>query len=341
MGTIGGLNVPLLHGATLVLHDRFDPGAYLDDAERFAVTSIGGAPPLFGALPRHPEFATRDLSHVASLSSGAAALPVEMIQALQRRFGEDVVIAEGYGLTEATMGATMGPAGRSAVRKVCTVGLPVYDTEIRIVDAGGMDLEPLTAGEVCIRGPQVMVGYRNRPEDDASVLVDGWLRTGDVGVLDEDGYLAIVDRKKDMLIYQGYKRGPARAGGVVARSAGRRRCGGGGPARSDGRRAARGVHGGARHRRRDGPDGCRQRPGAALQAAAGGRPPRRDPGVRGRQGPQARAAVLERSGRSATDGWRGANAGGHTGDIPFVRTPARAPDHRTSAASPPLDDIDG
>jgi long-chain acyl-CoA synthetase len=198
MGTIGALNVPLLTGSTTVLHERFDPAAYLADAERFRVTSMGGAPPLFGALLQHPEFVTRDLSSVRAISSGAAPLPVEMIKAMQRRFGDDVVIAEGYGLTEVTMGATIGPGGRSAVRKVGTVGLPVYDTEIRI---DGPDGEP---GEVLIRGPQVMAGYKDRPEETAAALVDGWLHTGDIGVLDADGYLSIVDRKKDMLIYKGY-----------------------------------------------------------------------------------------------------------------------------------------
>ncbi|WP_232667934.1 class I adenylate-forming enzyme family protein [Pseudonocardia sp. TRM90224] len=206
MGTIGALNIPMLVGTTIVLHERFDPGAYLADAERFRVTSMGGAPPLYGALLRHPEFATRDLSSVRGLTSGAAPLPVEMIQALQRRLPE-AIISEGYGLTEVTMGATTNPAARSAVRKVGSVGIPVFDTEIRIVDAGGDDLTPLAAGEageVCIRGPQVMLGYKDRPEETAAVLRDGWLRTGDVGVLDDDGYLSIVDRKKDMLIYKGY-----------------------------------------------------------------------------------------------------------------------------------------
>ncbi|MBW0115971.1 class I adenylate-forming enzyme family protein [Pseudonocardia abyssalis] len=207
MGTIGGLNVPTVTGATTVLHERFDPAAYLADAERFAVTGMSGAPPIYGALLQHPDFATRDLSSIRSISSGAAPLPVEMIKGLQRRLGADVVIAEGYGLTEVTMGATIGPAARSAVRKVGTVGLPVPDTEVRIVDPAGDDLAALPVGEpgeVVIRGPQVMVGYQDRPEDNAATLVDGWLRTGDIGVLDDDGYLSIVDRKKDMLIYKGY-----------------------------------------------------------------------------------------------------------------------------------------
>jgi acyl-CoA synthetase (AMP-forming)/AMP-acid ligase II len=178
MGTIAGLNAPLLTGTTLVLHDRLDPAAYLADAERFRVTMLGGAPPLFGALLRHPDLATRDLSSVRSITSGAAPMPVEMIEGLRRRFGNEVVIAEGYGLTEVTMVATMGPQARSGVHKPGTVGLPVYDTEVRVVDPAGGDLTPLPVGEpgeVCIRGPQVMVGYKDRPEDTATALVDGWL----------------------------------------------------------------------------------------------------------------------------------------------------------------------
>jgi long-chain acyl-CoA synthetase len=134
-------------------------------------------------------------------------MPVEMIEGLRRRFGTEVVIAEGYGLTEVTMVATMGPQARSGLRKPGTVGLPVYDTEVRVVDPAGVDLTPLPVGEpgeVCIRGPQVMAGYKDRPEETAAALVDGWLRTGDIGTLDDDGYLSIVDRKKGMLLYKGY-----------------------------------------------------------------------------------------------------------------------------------------
>jgi long-chain acyl-CoA synthetase len=191
----------------IVLHDRFDPGAYLADAERFRVTTWGGAPPLFGAILRHPDLATRDLSSVRSITSGAAPMPMEMIEALRRRFGSGVVIAEGYGLTEVTMVATQGPMASSAVRKPGTVGPPVYDTEVRVVDPAAADLKPLPSGEpgeVCIRGPQVMAGYKDRPEETAAALADSWLRTGDIGILDEDGYLSIVDRKKDMLLYKGY-----------------------------------------------------------------------------------------------------------------------------------------
>jgi long-chain acyl-CoA synthetase len=205
MGTMGSLQVGVLLGTTQVLHQRFDPGRYLADAERFRVTSMAGAPPLFAALVRHPDFATRDLTSVRGITSGAAPLAVELIRALCARLGEGVVVGEGYGLTEVTMGATAGPVARSAVRKIGTVGLPVADTQVKLVVDGSPDgVPPGEHGEVCIRGPQVMVGYHNRPEETAETLVDGWLHTGDIGVLDADGYLAIVDRKKDMLIYKGY-----------------------------------------------------------------------------------------------------------------------------------------
>jgi long-chain acyl-CoA synthetase len=205
MGTIAALNVPVLAGTTVVVHDRFDPAAYLADAERLRVTTLGGAPALFAGLLACPDFHTRDLSSVRSLSSGAAPLAHEMINALRQRF-PDATIEEGYGLTEITMGATTAPSYRSGVRKTGSVGLPVFDTEIKIVpvDGGEQPLPANTEGEVCIRGPQVMLGYLNRPEETAAVLVDGWLHTGDIGLLDDDGYLYIVDRKKDMLLYKGY-----------------------------------------------------------------------------------------------------------------------------------------
>lgn len=204
MGCVGSLSVPLLAGVTLVLHDRFDPAAYLADAEKWQVTSISGAPALFAALLGRPELAERDLSSVRALSSGAGPLPVHHINALAARF-PDAVLCEGYGLTEATMGVTHNPTSRSGVRKPGTVGLPTFDTELRLVDPEtGERCGPRDAGEICVRGPQVMAGYRNREEETRETLRDGWLHTGDIGTIDEDGYLTIVDRAKDMLIYKGY-----------------------------------------------------------------------------------------------------------------------------------------
>ncbi|WP_328613760.1 AMP-binding protein [Amycolatopsis sp. NBC_00355] len=205
MGIIGGMNAAIIGGTTTVLHARFDPAAYIADAERLRVTGLGGAPALFAALLATPSFHTADLSSVRSIGSGAAPMNHAMINALRERF-PGVVVAEGYGLTEATMGAAISPTYRSGTRKVGSVGVPIFDTEVKVVPAeGGEDPVPAgERGEVCLRGPQIMQGYRNRPEETAAALVDGWLHTGDIGILDEDGYLSIVDRKKDMLLYKGY-----------------------------------------------------------------------------------------------------------------------------------------
>jgi long-chain acyl-CoA synthetase len=205
MGVIGYLNGMVMGGTTVVIHDRFDPALYVADAVKHRVTSIGGAPPVFVALLQVPGIADADLSSVRGISSGAAPLPVPLIERL-RALLPDAVIGEGYGLTEVTMMATGNPSFRSGTRKAGTVGVPIFDTEISIQPlGGGAPLPPGERGEVCIRGPQVMRGYAHRPEATAEAIdADGWFHSGDVGILDEDGYLSIVDRTKDMLLYKGY-----------------------------------------------------------------------------------------------------------------------------------------
>jgi long-chain acyl-CoA synthetase len=205
MGSIGYLNGLVLGGTMSVVHSRFDPAGYLADAVRYRVTSIGGAPPMFVALLQVPGVDDADLSSVRGVSSGAAPLPVPLLERLTALL-PNAVIGEGYGLTEVTMMATGNPSFRSGTRKPGTVGVPLFDTEISIRPLGGGEpLPPGERGEVCIRGPQVMRGYAHRPEATAeSIDAEGWFHTGDVGVLDDDGYLAIVDRTKDMLLYKGY-----------------------------------------------------------------------------------------------------------------------------------------
>ena len=205
MGAIGYLNGMVMGGTTTVIHMRFDPVKYVEDAVRYDVTAIGGAPPVFVALLQVPGFADHDWSRVRGVSSGAAPLPVTLIEKLQSVL-PNAVIGEGYGLTEVTMQATGNPSFRSGTRKAGTVGVPVFDTEISIRPLGGGDPLPVgERGEVCIRGPQVMRGYAHRPEATAeSIDADGWFHSGDVGIMDEDGFLSIVDRTKDMLLYNGY-----------------------------------------------------------------------------------------------------------------------------------------
>ncbi|RBY89367.1 class I adenylate-forming enzyme family protein [Blastococcus sp. TF02A-30] len=205
MGVIGYLSGMVMAGTTTVIHMRFDPVKYVEDMARHQVTAIGGAPPVFVALLQVPGFADHDWSGVRGVSSGAAPLPVTLIEKMQGLL-PNALIGEGYGLTEVTMQATGNPSFRSGTRKPGTVGVPVFDTEISIRPLGGGDPLPTgERGEVCIRGPQVMRGYAHRPEATAEAIdAEGWFHTGDVGILDEDGYLSIVDRTKDMLLYKGY-----------------------------------------------------------------------------------------------------------------------------------------
>src|SRR3978361_844701 len=211
----------VMAGPPTVIHMRFDPVRYVEDAVKYRVTSIGGAPPIFVALLQVPGIADADLSSVRGISSGAAPLPVTLIERLKALLPE-ATIGEGYGLTEVTMIATGNPAFRSGTRKPGTVGVPIFDTEITIRPIGGGD--PLHAGErgaVCIRGPQVMRGSWHRPEATAdSIDPDGWFHTGDVGILDEDGYLSIVDRTKDMLLYKGYNVFPRELEEILFRTPG-------------------------------------------------------------------------------------------------------------------------
>lgn len=202
MGTIGYLNVQIYAGNTMVVFPRFDPREYLQAVPKYRATMLGGAPQLYIPLLNLPEFKDYDLSGIKVAASGAAPLALPVLEKMLSAFSG--VVAEGYGLTECAMGATSNPPDRSKIRPG-SVGLPVFDTECKVVDpVTGEDLPVGSEGEICIRGPQVMQGYWNKPEETSKVLKDGWLFTGDIGREDEDGFFYITDRKKDMIIYKGY-----------------------------------------------------------------------------------------------------------------------------------------
>ncbi len=203
MGTIGYLNIPVTSGSTMVVFPRFEPKEYIEAVVKYKATMLGGAPQLYIPLINLPDFDSYDLSSIKVAASGAAPLPVAVIDRLLEAFSGGAV-REGYGLTECTMGATSNPPIRESLRPG-SVGLPVFDTELKVVDlVTGEDLPPGSEGEICIRGPQVMQGYYNKPEATAEILKDGWLYTGDIGKEEEDGFFFITDRKKDMIIYKGY-----------------------------------------------------------------------------------------------------------------------------------------
>ena len=175
---------------------------YIGAIKKYNATMLGGAPQLYIPIVNLPNFAEYDLSGIKLATSGAAPLALPVLDQMLESFSG--VVCEAYGMTECTMGATANPPDRENIRQG-SVGIPVFDTECKVVDLQtGADLPPGEEGEICIKGPQVMQGYWNRPDATAEVLKDGWLHTGDIGKQDEDGYFYITDRKKDMIIYKGY-----------------------------------------------------------------------------------------------------------------------------------------
>lgn len=202
MGTIAYLNLQVYAGHSMILFPRFDPGPFIRAVEKYGAEIIGGAPQLFIQMIDHPEFSRTNLSSIRAVISGAAPLPEYVMRRMMGAFPG--VVTEGYGMTEVTLVATANPASRAGV-KVGSVGMPIIDTEVAVIDlVSGAPVAPGQQGEFCIRGPQCMTGYWNRPEETADVLIDGWIHSGDIGYEDEDGYFFITDRKKDMIIYKGY-----------------------------------------------------------------------------------------------------------------------------------------
>jgi long-chain acyl-CoA synthetase len=203
MGVVGYLNFQVYCGNTMVVYPRFDPGEFLAGINKFRVTFFGGAPQLFVPLVEHETFDDVDMSDIKIVVSGAAPIPQYLLEIMLDKMPG--VVCEAYGLSECTMGCTCNPANRETYR-LGSVGLPLQDTqiEIRDLETGEKEMPLGEVGEICIKGPQVMQEYWNKPEETAQVLRDGWLYSGDMGKFDDDGYLYVVDRKKDMLIYKGY-----------------------------------------------------------------------------------------------------------------------------------------
>ncbi|MEO7009783.1 MAG: AMP-binding protein, partial [Caldimonas sp.] len=201
-GMAMGLYLAVGCRGALVILPSYRRDAVLDAIERHAITVFPGSPTIYVGLLDHPRFATTDWSSVRTCYSGAAALPVSVMQRWQAAVG--VPIYEGYGQTEA--GPVLSYNSPLAPIRIGSVGRALPDTEIEIVDleTGTRVLPAHAAGEIRARGPQLMLGYRERPDETAQALRHGWLYTGDVGELDDDGYLYIRDRKKDMVIVGGY-----------------------------------------------------------------------------------------------------------------------------------------
>ena len=192
-------------GATLVLEPAFDATRALDLIEQQRISVFMAVPLIYQQMADLPRFATADLSSLRIASTGGAAVPPALLQTYLDR---EVIVVQTYALTEATAGGTTLPS-HDGLRKLGSAGVPAMHSELRVVREDGEPCAVGEVGEISIRGPEVMVGYWNNPEATAAALVDGWLRTGDLGYLDEEGYLFVVDRAKDMLISGGLNVYPA------------------------------------------------------------------------------------------------------------------------------------
>ena len=198
-GIVVGTLTPLLAGGRVTVAGRLSPKTFFGIVERVRPTYFSAVPAIYAVLTSMPAAETVDTSSLRLVVCGAAPMPAELISRVEDTLG--VVLVEGYGLSEGSCASTLNPY--DGVRKPGTVGLPLAGQEVRVVDDFGRPVPRGERGEVVIRGANVMRGYLNRPEDTAKTIVDGWLHTGDVGVFDEDGYLRIVDRIKDMIIRGG------------------------------------------------------------------------------------------------------------------------------------------
>ncbi|MGY1638478.1 long-chain fatty acid--CoA ligase [Geodermatophilus sp. SYSU D00742] len=199
-GLTCALNAGVLAGSCLTLLPRFDGAKALQVIERDRVTVFEGVPTMFAAMLHSPDRDRVDVSSLRLCISGGSAMPVEVMRSFEETFG--CIVLEGYGLSETSPVASFNHP--HAERRPGTIGTPIRGVEMRLVDDEGRDVREGDVGEIAIRGENVMKGYWNRPEETAKAIPDGWFRTGDLARRDADGYYAIVDRKKEMIIRGGY-----------------------------------------------------------------------------------------------------------------------------------------
>ncbi|MCB1273510.1 MAG: o-succinylbenzoate--CoA ligase [Leucobacter sp.] len=189
----------LLQGGTVVLHEKFDAGHVLETIERERITMLAGVPTTYQMMQEHPDWASTDISSLRRLTCGGSAIPERLIRA----FGErGLGFTMGYGMTETSPATTALPAHR-ALEKIGSSGIRHFFTDVKIVDPDGQEVAPGVVGEIWVKGPNVIREYWRRPEATAAAFVDGWFRSGDLGYFDDEGFIFISDRLKDMIISGG------------------------------------------------------------------------------------------------------------------------------------------
>jgi fatty-acyl-CoA synthase len=195
---LGNLLTNIFLGSTIVLHRQFSPVAVMETIEKEKVTIIPTmAPTMYNILLQLPDLMLYDISSIRAVMSGAATIPVETKQSIQKLFA-NAKIQDTYGLTETTAGATTLKSDY-VISKASSVGKPLFSLKARIVNEKGEDVKPGEVGEIILSGPTVMKEYYNDPEATKDALRDGWLYSGDLGRVDEEGFIYVVDRKKDMI----------------------------------------------------------------------------------------------------------------------------------------------
>jgi long-chain acyl-CoA synthetase len=202
-GLTTAMNLAIYLGWGDILVPKPQPEPLLEAIRKFKPTFAPLVPTMYIGILNHPDIEKIDLTSINGCFSGSAPLPVEVIRDFESKTG--AVIVEGYGLTESSPVTHINPYA-GGKRKVGSIGVPISDTECRIVDLNDGETEvPVgESGELLVKGPQVMKGYWHKPDETANTLKDGWLYTGDIAKMDEEGYFYIVDRKKDMVISGGY-----------------------------------------------------------------------------------------------------------------------------------------
>ncbi|MCL2418638.1 MAG: AMP-binding protein, partial [Conexibacteraceae bacterium] len=199
-GQTCAMNSSVVSEGTLTLLPRFDPVKALEIIERDGVAVFEGVPSMYGAMLNVPDHERFDTSTLTRCASGGAAMPVELMRGFERAF--NCTILEGYGLSETAPVASFNHPDRE--RKAGSIGTPIEGVEMRVVDDTDAVLPPGEVGEIVIRGHNVMKGYWQRPDATAEAMRGGWFHTGDLARVDADGYYFIVDRKKDMIIRNGF-----------------------------------------------------------------------------------------------------------------------------------------
>ncbi|SEB14668.1 long-chain acyl-CoA synthetase [Thalassobacillus cyri] len=206
-----GMNLSIYLGASNILVPKFQVDRVLELIQTYRPTFFPGVPTMYNAFINHPDVESYGLNCLKFCSSGSAPLPIDVIHRFEKVTG--ATIGEGYGMSETSPSTHRNPT--QGVRKIGSIGIPFPGTDSKVVDVEGSELPPGSVGELIIHGPQVMKGYWKNPEETAKSLKNGWIHTGDLATMDEDGYFYIVGRKKELIISGGFNVYPQEIEGVL------------------------------------------------------------------------------------------------------------------------------